>query len=101
MGEWVQIAIGFIGGGAFSTLLNWRINKKKETVELEEKELDFAEKSINFMDKENARYIRIIEESYLRIETLEQKVDNLINYKCENLGCTKRRPARIVDNEKI
>ena len=88
--QWVQVMAGAIGGGLIPTILtlvNFRMNRKSQVVDLDEKKLDFAQKSVSFMDTENDKLMK-------RVQILEEKVENLVSYKCEKLTCKNRIPAR-------
>lgn len=78
--EWVQIIIGFITGGGLLTLINLRLNRKSA-------DLDYTQKFTAFFGEENKKLVQ-------RIEDLEKKVEELINYKCTDMRCTKRQPPK-------
>lgn len=78
--EWIQIIIGFITGGGLMVLTNYKINKSSQKV-------DFADKAMIFMEKENDKYIK-------RIEKLEDDVKKLFEFKCTDLDCRNRKPPK-------
>jgi len=81
MQQWIEIAIGFITGGGFITLINWKINKNSQKV-------DYADKAINFMEEQNDKLMK-------RIINLEEDVAKLWNFKCDVLECKNRKPPKI------
>jgi len=81
MSEYITIILSFITGGGLTIFANYRINKRSQKV-------DFADKAVNFMEKENDKYIA-------RIEKLEADVAKLFEFKCENVKCKNRIPPRL------
>jgi hypothetical protein len=79
--EWVQIIIGFVTGGGLMVLTNYKINKSSQKV-------DFADKAMIFMEKENDKYIK-------RIEKLEEDVKKLFQFKCTVVECKLRQPPKM------
>lgn len=79
--EYLTLIISFISGGGLLMFANWRISKKSQKV-------DFADKAIDFAEKQSENYIK-------RIERLEADVKKLFAFKCEKIDCVNRQPPRI------
>lgn len=79
--EYISQILSFILGGGLLTFVNWKLNKKSQKV-------DFADKAIDFAEKQSGNYIK-------RIEQLEADVKKLFAFKCEKIECPNRQPPRI------
>lgn len=81
MTEYLGYFLTFVTGGGLTIFANWKISRKSQKV-------DFADKAVNFMEKENNKYIA-------RIEKLEADVAKLFEFKCERVGCKIRIPSKL------
>lgn len=77
--EYLNLIISFVVGGGLSTLVNFKLRNKTEKV-------DFADKSMKYMEEFNDKLIK-------RIESLENEVKWLSEFKCEKHPCKNRIPA--------
>ena len=73
--------ISFVAGGGISTILSIRYARKTT-------KLDYADRAVNFLDKQNENLIQ-------RIDELEKKVDNLILMQCTSLECPLRKNPQL------
>ncbi len=76
--EYLNLIISFVVGGGLSTLVNFKLLNKTEKV-------DFADKSMKYMEEFNDKLIK-------RIESLENEVKWLSAFKCEKNPCRNRIP---------
>ena len=76
--DYLNLIISFVVGGGLSTLVNFKLRTKTEKV-------DFADKSMKYMEAFNDKLIK-------RIENLENEVKWLSEFKCERPKCTTRIP---------
>lgn len=76
--EYLYLALTFLSGGGFMALVNWKIQRKSQKV-------DFADKAIAFMDKQNDNLME-------RVAHLEAEVEKLKKFKCERTPCKTRIP---------
>ena len=74
--EYLTLFISFIVGGGLTVLTNWGISKKTTKV-------DFADKAIAFMDKQNDGLMK-------RVSVMEGEIKQLSKFKCERVMCADR-----------
>lgn len=68
----------FIAGGAFTTLLFIRLNKREKIAEVEEKEIAVDEKELDFSEKEAKVNAERAERAWKRVATVEERIEELI-----------------------
>jgi hypothetical protein len=83
--EYLSLIISFIVGGGLTTLINWKNSKRKEKIQTDIERVDFADKSMKYMEEFNDKLIK-------RIEALENEVKWLTAFKCEKNPCRNRVP---------
>lgn len=75
--EYLYNILSFVAGGGISTIIGIRYARKTS-------KLDYADRAVDFLDKQNEDLIR-------RIGELEKKVDNLIIMQCTAVECKLRK----------
>ena len=88
--EYLSLIISFVVGGGLTTLVNWKNAKRKEKILTDSEKVDFADKSMKYMEEFNDKLIK-------RIENLENEVKWLTAFKCEKNPCKNRIPPTPLD----
>lgn len=84
---YLSLIATFIIGGGLTTLINWKLQKRSQQILTDVQKVDFADKAIGFMDRQNAGLME-------RICKLENDVKKLLQFKCEREKCNKRIPPQ-------
>jgi len=83
--EYLSLIISFIVSGGLSTLVTLKLSRRAKEIETRTSKVDFADKAINFMERNNDKMMKDLAE-------LKAEVKQLSKFKCERIDCKIRIP---------